>query len=168
MYDFQKTVLLSARPTAATMILRFVSMFLAVFCLVGFIWLNPPAFLMPMIGFFVWWWWTCFHSGLEYEYAYFDGNLDFDKIKDKRKRKSIISLHMDQVERIAPAGDPSLQNVHQKNSNVKFMDLSSRKEGRKFYELIWTEKQQTVCIRFEPDDSFLDSICVKYARKVIR
>lgn len=165
MYDFQNTVLLSARPAPEAIALRFVSLFCAAAALVGCIWINPPAFFFPMCLLFFWWWWTCFHSGIEYEYAYFDGNLDFDKIKDKRKRKSIVSLHMDQVEQIAPAGDPSIESAR-RNSNMKFMDLSSRKEGHQFYDLIWKEAKEAVCIRFEPDEKFLDSICIKYARKV--
>ncbi len=167
MYDFQNTVLLSARPTAATLAFRYLSLVLAALGLLGCIWINPLAFAMPAILLIIGWWWMWFHTNIEYEYAYFDGDLDFDRIKDKRKRKNIISIHMDQVEQIAPAGDRSLHSAHQ-NSNVKFMDLSSRKQGRKFYELLWKDGGEAVCIRFEPDEKFLDSICIKYGRKVIK
>lgn len=166
MYDFQKTVLISTKPTMGNMVLRYVSLVLAALALAGCL-LNPYLFLIPAILLIVWWWRMWFHSGVEYEYAYFDGDLDFDKIKDKRKRKRIISVNMEQVEQIAPVGDRSLYNLHQ-NSQAKMMDFSSRKSDRKCYELVWKNAEQTVCIRFEPDEQFVDSICVKYGRKVIR
>lgn len=74
-------------------------------------------------------------------------------IRDKRKRKNMISIHMDHVEQIAPVGDSSLRDAHQ-DTNVKFMDYSSRKQGRKFYEIIWKDSGDTICIRFEPMKSF--------------
>lgn len=167
MYDFQKTVLIETKPTALVMALRYLSLILAALGLLGCIWINPLTFAFPAILLIVWWWWMWFHSGVEYEYAYFDGDLDFDRIKDKRRRKSIISLNMETVVQIAPVGDRSLYNVHQ-DSRAKFMDLSSRKPDHKCYEVVSQDAGETICIRFEPDDEFLSSIEVKYGRKVIR
>ena len=167
MYDFQNTVLLTARPEKSTVAVRYLTLLLAAVGLLGCIWVNPLIFALPSILLIVLWWWTWFHTNIEYEYTYFDGGIDFDRIRDKRKRKSMISIHMDQVEQIAPVGDDSLRSVHQ-DKNVKFMDYSSRKQGRKFYEIIWKDSGDTICIRFEPDKKFLDSISIKYGRKVKR
>lgn len=167
MYDFQNTVLLAARPEKATIVLRYVSLLLAAAGLLLCIWINPFLWALPTILLIVWWWRMCFHSDIEYEYSYFDGNIDMDKIIDKRKRKQVISLHMDDVLQIAPEGDPSLHRIHQ-DGKVRYVDVSSRKLNRKFYEIILQESGATTCIRFEPDEKFLDSICVKYSRKVIR
>lgn len=167
MYDFQKTVLVSTKPTTLTLILRSASLVLVLLGLAACLLITPYLFMVPTILFAVLWWWMWFHTGLEYEYAYFDGDLDFDKIKDKRKRKKVISVHMEQVEQIAPVGDRSLYNVHQ-DSKAKMMDLSSRSADAKCYELVWKDAGETVCIRFEPDEQFLDAICIKYPRKVTR
>lgn len=167
MYDFQNTVLISARPTAKTMALRYAALILAALGLLACIWISPFVFALPAVLLIVLWWWSWFHTGLEYEYAYFNGDLDFDLIRDKRKRKNVISVNMEQVEQIAPAGDRSLQSAR-RDSGVKFIDVSSRKEGRNFYELLWRDGMDAVLIRFEPDGKFLDSISVKYGRKVIR
>ena len=148
-------------------LLRYVTMVIAALGVLFCFWLNPFVFGLPALLLIMLWWWVWFHTNIEYEYAYFDGDIDIDKIRDKRKRKSVISINMAHVEQIAPVGDRSLQKAHQ-DSRVKFLDVSSRKEGRKCYELLWKESGQSVCIRFEPDDKFLDSICIKYGHKVIK
>lgn len=167
MYDFQNTVLLSARPTKGTLVLRNVALILVALTLVGFLMVNPFMFAPFVIAAGGFWWWAAFRTGLEYEYTYFDGDLDFDKIRAKRKRKHILSIHMDNVTSIVPADHPSLHNVHQ-NSGAKIVDVSSRKPDRKVYEIVHQDAGVTTCIRFEPDEKFLDSISIKYGRKVTR
>jgi len=167
MYDFQNTVLLSARPTKGTRLLRNVALILVMLSLLACIWLNPFLFSPVFILAAAFWWWTVFRTGLEYEYTYFDGDLDFDKIRAKSKRKHIISIHMDNVTFIVPENDPSLYNIHQ-NNGTKIIDVSSRKPDRKVYEIVHQDAGVTTCIRFEPDEKFLDVISVKYARKITR
>ena len=167
MYDFQNTVLLAARPEKRTIILRYVSLLCAAAGLMFCIWINPLLWALPAALLIYWWYRMCFHSAIEYEYSYFDGNIDIDKVIDMRKRKNIISFHMNDVVQIAPVGDRSLHSAHE-NGNVKHVDVSSRKPDRKYYEILLQESGETTCIRFEPDEKFLDSICIKYGRKVIR
>lgn len=167
MYDFQNTVLLSARPTKGTLILRNVALLLVALTLLGCIWINMFSFAPLFIAAMAFWWWGTFRTGLEYEYTYFDGDLDFDKIRAKSKRKHILSIHMDNVTSIVPENDPSLYNIHQ-NSGAKIVDVSSRKPDRKVYEIVHQDAGVTTCIRFEPDEKFLDSISIKYGRKITR
>lgn len=168
MYDFQSTVLIEAKPTSTNWILRIITSVLAVLgVLAAVLVFGIISFLLPVILLIALWYWVWFRSGLEYEYAYFDGDIDIDKIIDKRKRKRVISINMEDVEQIAPAGDRSLYNVHQ-DPKTKCMDLSSRKEGGRFYEIVVKEESRNLCICFEPDEKFLDHICVKYPKKVIR
>lgn len=167
MYDFQNTVLLSAKPTKGTLVLRNVALILVALTLVGFLMVNPFMFAPFVIAAGGFWWWAAFRTGLEYEYTYFDGDLDFDKIRAKRKRKHILSINMENVTSIVPVDDPSLYNIHQ-NSGAKIVDVSSRKPDRKVYEIVHQDAGVTTCIRFEPDEKFLDSISIKYGRKVTR
>ena len=76
MYDFQNTVLLSARPTKGTLILRNVALLLVALTLLGCIWINMFSFAPLFIAAMAFWWWGTFRTGLEYEYTYFDGDLD--------------------------------------------------------------------------------------------
>lgn len=167
MYDFQNTVLLSARPTKGTQILRTVTLALVATTLVGCLFINPFFFAPFFIAAMAFWWWGAFRTSLEYEYTYFDGDIDFDKIRAKRKRKHILSINMDNVTSIVPVDDPSLYNVHQ-TQGIKIIDVTSRMPNRKFYEIVHQDAGVTTCIRFEPDEKFLDSISIKYARKVTR
>ena len=74
---------------------------------------------------------------------------------------------MDNVTSIVPVNDPSLYNIHQ-NSGTKIVDVSSRKPDRKVYEIVHQDAGVTTCIRFEPDEKFLDFISIKYGRKITR
>ncbi|MBO5373066.1 MAG: hypothetical protein J6A75_10185 [Lachnospiraceae bacterium] len=167
MYDFQITVLLEARPDKQTLMLRYASLAVAALGLLACIWINPLLWALPAALVIFWWWRMWFHTNMEYEYLYFDGTIDIDKVIDKRKRKSIMSFHMNDVIQIAPVGDSLLESAHQ-NPKTKYMDLSSRKSNRRVYEIVLQEAGETTCIRFEPDDRFLDGISVKYGRKVKR
>lgn len=112
MYDFQNTVLLSARPTKGTLILRNVALLLVALTLLGCIWINMFSFAPLFIAAMAFWWWGTFRTGLEYEYTYFDGDLDFDKIRAKSKRKHILSIHMDNVTSIVPVNDRPVPLQH--------------------------------------------------------
>lgn len=167
MYDFQSTVLIKSKPATASMVLRYVFLVLTALGLFACLWVNPVLFFMPTVVLGILWWWTWFHSGLEYEYSYFDGELDFDKVTDKRRRKHITTLNMESVVQIAPVGDRALYSVHQ-DSRAKCVDLSSKEATAKRYEVVSNDSGKVVCICFEPDERMLDAISVKYPRKVIR
>lgn len=167
MNDFQISVLLEARPDKQTILLRYISLAVVALGLLACIWINPLVWAIPAVIALIWWWRMWFHSNMEYEYAYFDGTIDIDKVIDKRKRKSIISFHMNDVMQIAPVGDSLLEHAHN-NPKTKYMDLSSRKNNRRVYEIILQEAGETTCISFEPDDRFLDAAFVKYGRKIKR
>lgn len=167
MNEFQSTVLLSAKPRTMMIVMRCLTLVVALFGIFACVFINPALFGLLTFLAILLWWGVWFHSGVEYEYAYFDGDLDFDKIRDKRSRKHLITMNMEDISVIAPVGNPALNNAHN-NKNIQFVDLSSRMPNRKFYELVWTKDEKAVCLRFEPDEKFLDSICVKYRSKVIR
>ena len=70
MYDFQNTVLLTARPEKSTIVIRYLTLLLAAAGLLGCIWVNPLIFALPAVLLIVLWWWTWFHTNIEYEYTY--------------------------------------------------------------------------------------------------
>ena len=48
-------------------------------------------------------------SDVEYEYTYFNGNFDVDKIMSKEYRKHLVSVAFEEVEVVAPTGSLEVQ-----------------------------------------------------------
>jgi len=110
-----------------------------------------------------------FHTKqMEFEYSYFDGEFRFAKIFNKQKRKDLRGYNVEDVIIIAPEGDRSLHN-YEKNPQVKTRDLSSgyKNEG-KVYCLVAKTEERYEMTKFEPDEKYLDAVCIKYRQKVIR
>lgn len=127
-----------------------------------------PIFMMPGFLFIVIWVLLWFFNNVEYEYSYFDGDVRFAKIMNKSKRKRLKGYNIDAVEIIAPAGDRSLYKYTQ-DSSVKKVDYTSHEKNVPYYQMAARiEDQGVVLISFEPDEKYLDAICVKYPQKVIR
>ncbi len=104
---------------------------------------------------------------MEYEYSYFDGDFRFAKIINKQKRKQLIGYEADNVLVIAPKGDRSLYN-YEKNSQVKVRDLTSGKKDAKVYGMVAKVEEGLQMTWFEPDEKYLDAVCIKYRQKVVR
>lgn len=108
-----------------------------------------------------------FQSNKEFEYSYFDGDVRFAKIMNKSRRKSLGAYTMENVLQIAPAGDRSLYR-YETDAAVKKLDYTSRNGDTPYYEMVIKEENGVKLIRFEPDDTYLNAVCVKYAQKVVR
>ena len=111
--------------------------------------------------------WFLKNRSLEYEYSYFDGDFRFAKIFNKQKRKELIGYEIDNVIVIAPKGDRSLYQ-YENNPQVKTRDLSSGKKDAKLYVLVAKTEEDYQMTIFEPDEQYLDAVCIKYRQKVIR
>ena len=112
--------------------------------------------------------WYLHTKQMEYEYSYFDGDFRFAKIYNKQKRKNLRGYEIDDVVIIAPEGDPSLHRFA-KNPQVKSRDLTSgyKNEG-KVYCLVAKTEERFEMTKFEPDEKYLDAVCIKYRQKVVR
>ena len=112
--------------------------------------------------------WYLHTKQMEYEYSYFDGDFRFAKIYNKQKRKNLRGYEVDDVVIIAPEGDPSLHR-YEKNPQVKTRDLTSgyKNEG-KVYCLVAKTEERYEMTKFEPDEKYLDAVCIKYRQKVVR
>ena len=111
--------------------------------------------------------WFLKNRSLEYEYAYFDGDFRFAKIINKQKRKDLIGYEADNVIVIAPKGDRSLYN-YEKKEQVKIRDLSSGNKGANVYGMVAKVEDGLHLTWFEPDEKYLDAVCIKYRQKVVR
>lgn len=121
----------------------------------------PLLTILPVIGIvaliYLWGRWKC----VEYEYIYFNGELDIDRILGMEARKRVISISAKEMEVLAPTGSPELRPYQQ----LKVYDCSSKTEN-KTYEIVAKLKEQNVRIIFEPNDTILQSMRFYAPRKV--
>jgi len=112
--------------------------------------------------------WYLHTKQVEFEYSYFDGDFRFAKIFNKQKRKDLRGYEIEDVIVIAPEGDRSLHN-YERNPQVKTRDLTSgyKNEG-KVYCLVAKTEERYEMTKLEPDEKYLDAVCVKYRQKVVR
>ena len=104
---------------------------------------------------------------IEFEYSYFDGDVRFAKIISKSKRKDLRGYVMDNVLVIAPEGDRSVYN-YENDAQAKKRDLSSGQKNAKVYVMVAKTEHGMEITKFEPDEKYLDAVCIKYPQKVIR
>jgi hypothetical protein len=101
---------------------------------------------------------------IEYEYIFVDGQIDFDRITGKSKRKTIMRIDMEQVEIIAPEGSHTLDGYTYAQC-IK-MDFSSGSKNVKPYIVIANKDGKKYMIAFEPNETMLSMIKQKNSRKL--
>lgn len=74
---------------------------------------------------------------------------------------------MEEVLQIAPAGDRSMYK-YENDANTRKLDYTSGQKDVPCYEMVLKHDNELKLIRFEPDEKYLDAVCVKYAQKVTR
>jgi len=103
----------------------------------------------------------------EYEYSYYDGELRFAKIINKKKRKELKGYVMDEVLTIAPIDDRSVQQyINDKNNKVR--NLTTGKPNVCVYVAVIKNGNEIELVKYEPDEKYLNEVCIKYGHKVKR
>jgi hypothetical protein len=162
---YEVYVLVERSKSVATRLLTcFFFAVTVVFLLLGC--MNPLVLLVAVIAGFLWYLFQ-FQSNKEFEYSYFDGDVRFAKVMNKSRRKSLGSYTMEEVLQIAPAGDRSMYK-YENDASVKKVDYTSGNKGTPYYEMAVNDEKGMKLIMFEPDDAYLDAVCIKYAQKVTR
>lgn len=113
------------------------------------------------------WFFFQFRMNAEYEYSYFDGEVRFAKIMNKSRRRKLKTYVMDDVVVIAPAGDQRVSQYESRN-DIKVKNYTSHKAGEPYYVMVAKNQDMQELIKFEPDEKFLEAVCVKYASRVVR
>lgn len=101
---------------------------------------------------------------VEYEYQYFNGDIDIDKIMHKERRKNVFSANIKDMELLAPSGTPELHSY----GNASVYDFTSGYGNAPVYEMIIAENGVTKRVLFEPDDKMVEGIWMQAPRKVVR
>ncbi|MBO5197642.1 MAG: hypothetical protein J6B85_03865 [Lachnospiraceae bacterium] len=132
--------------------------------LVGFLMMNTIVMFVGMLGvigiFFL-----LPNFNVEYEYVFVDGQLDFDKIMGKSRRKNALRIQMEQVELVAPTNSHSLDSYKNMN-DVKVRNFASGDPNAKVYEIIHREGEKTTRILFEPSEKMISCMKLKSPRKI--
>lgn len=101
---------------------------------------------------------------IEYEYVFVDGQIDFDRITGKAKRKTMLRIDLEQVEIIAPEGSHALDSYN--NMDFEKKDFSSGDKTIKPYIIIGNKDGKKIRIAFEPNEKMLSMIKQKSPRKL--
>jgi hypothetical protein len=101
---------------------------------------------------------------IEYEYVFVDGQIDFDRISGKARRKTMLRIDMEQVDIIAPEGSHALDSYN--NLQIERRDYSSGDKSNKPYVIIANKENKKYRIAFEPNEKMLSMIKQKSPRKL--
>lgn len=106
-------------------------------------------------------------QGVEYEYAFTNGELDVDKIMAKRKRKSLVSINHKSISVMAPYTaeyEPVTKDYHV----TQVIDASAHKNAAGRWFLIYQDQEgKDVFLVFQPSKRFRDAMR-KYMRSRIK
>lgn len=150
------------KDTAASMglrVLMIAGIFISLFLLVsGQLWSYVGAVIIILVFIFY------PRLSVEYEYIFIDGQLDFDKITGKSRRKTMLRIDFDQVDIMAPYKSSALDSY--KNIQLEKKDFSSLDKASKPYVIIASAGNKKMKIIFEPNEKMLALIKQKNSRKV--
>lgn len=121
--------------------------------------------LIPGIVFGVLSYFVGLRTKVEYEYAYFDKELDVDVIYSMQKRKKVATFDITKLEVLAPAKSYHLDEF--KNRTVKTYDFSSNKEENQgeVYVMYLNGSDKVI---FEPTEKMVQAIYNVAPRKVFK
>ncbi len=151
----QKMTTKSMMIIAGLVFLSFVSV------VVGFV-ILPGFFIIPVIVIFLAYYFGKRYTSIEYEYVYYNGEIDIDRIMGMESRKRFISINAKDMEILAPSGSSALQPYQ----NLKVYDCSTN-TGAHAYEVVTEKKGQKVRVIFEPNKEILDGMRMFAPRKVL-
>lgn len=158
-------VLVRKRPSIGILLLNALVLSLAIVSLL--LSCTVPFAILLAVALAGAWYLIFMETKLEYEYSYFDGEARFAKVMNKSRRKSLNTYSMDEVIIIAPAGDRSVAN-YENDSKVKCKNYTSHFKDVPYYDMVVRTGDGTVLVKFEPDDDYLNAVCIKYSQKVVR
>ena len=160
MNEFLTEQLVKRRKTAATTLKKvgLISVTVASL-LLGFVhpmlvWLTAILAIVDIVLFK--------RMNIEFEYVYYNGDLDIDKIVDMQSRKRIFSTNIQDMEVIAPTDSVELHPYQR----LKVLDCSTKNPEDKTYELVTLFKGAMVKVIFNPNEKILNGMKNMAPRRV--
>lgn len=144
-----------------TLALFVVAAMSSLYVVLGYIAFFPMALLTWIIAFML------HNRNCEYEYSYYDGELRFAKIVNMKSRKELKGYIMEEVIVIAPLEDNAIQQ-YVRDKNCVIRDLTTGRTDTKVYAAVAKGEKGTELVKYEPDEKYINEVCIKYGYKVRR
>lgn len=125
--------------------------------------LMLPAFLFAVLYYFF-----SVNADKEYEYNLENGILTIDVIKGKRRRKTVHTLNMKDMEVTAPNWHEAVARYRKDGGSVKLpkFDYTSYDDEIPYYTMIVMENEQKIKLLLDLGGEMLDMIKRTYPQKV--
>jgi hypothetical protein len=102
---------------------------------------------------------------VEYEYQFTNGEIDIEKILEKKKRSKVLTFHIKEVGLLAPEDSDAVKDYPNKpKAIVRCYPTTSK---AKVYVAMVTEGNNKMQLKFVPDDKFLEH-CYKYNPRAVK
>lgn len=145
-----KTLLMKIGLVIVCFISLIISMTIPLIAIVAAIFVIATIYLFPMLN-------------VEFEYIFCDGQIDFDKIMGNSRRKTVLKIDMEQVEKVAPVKSHELDSYQ----NLKIRDFTSCSESKNIYAIICSiQDKGLIKILFEPSQEMISCMKQKAPRKI--
>ena len=117
---------------------------------------GSVAFLLT-IGIVVGSYYLVMSFNIEYEYILTNGELDIDCIRNRSKRKRLITVSVKTFDVLAPVGKPEL-SAEERATFTRVIDASSYCNSGYAYFAVFSKDGQKIKLIFEPDEQMLEKI----------
>lgn len=101
----------------------------------------------------------------EYEYVYIEGDIAFDAVFAKSKRKSKLKVKWEEIKLVCKANAPELEGYRRKNAKVREF-TSQMNDINSCYALAVEQMGNYMIVYFEPVPELLDMMWKKGPSKV--
>ena len=146
-----QSIIIKALLAAAVFVSLFVATLGSYFILISVAVIAGVFFLFPRLN-------------VEYEYVFVDGQIDFDRIMGKAKRKTLLRIDMEQVEIVAQIGSHALDSYN--NAQYVTKNFSSGDKSAKPFVIIASAEDKKYRILFEPSEKMITMMRQKSPRKI--
>lgn len=102
---------------------------------------------------------------IEFEYVFTNGEIDVDKIIEKKKRSRSFSFDIKNVELLALEDSHHVKDFGNKPS--KILNLFPKTSNKKVYVAMVTGGTERVQVRFVPNEELID-MCYKYNPRAVK
>lgn len=103
---------------------------------------------------------------VEYEYILTNGELDVDKITNKKRRKRLMTIHCKSFTAFAKVGDKEFLS-EENGEFVRVIDASAKSSALEDYYAVFYKNGQKIKLIFNPTQKMIDSFRM-YAPRVVK
>lgn len=112
-------------------------------------------------------WYSYQETGKDYEYVYVDGDISFDAIYHKSRRKTKAKTSWEETKLVCRANAPQLEGYRQKGAKIRNF-TSGESHNEKMYALVTEQQGNPIVTYFEPAEEMLEMMWRKSPSKVSR